>query len=85
MSFVFELDFFRFAVNVVKLAKCCPHSRVVLNCKTKKISEFRFSIDRIVISVSNVPSLKDCLCNCQNGKKTIVKILKNCAKGATIV
>ena len=31
--------------------------------------EFRFSIVRIVISVSNVTSLQDCLFNCQNCQK----------------
>ena len=48
----------------------------------KRSPTFRFSIVRIVISVSNVTSLQDCLFNCQNGK-TIVWIVKrvvNCPK-----
>ena len=34
---------------------------------------------RIVISVSNVASLQDCLCNCQNGKNNCLNCL-NCQK-----
>ena len=44
-------------------------SSVTLNCH-----EFRFSIVRILlVSVSNVTSLQDCICNCPNGKT-----LQNC-------
>ena len=39
--------------------------------------EFRFSIIRILISVSNVTSLQDCLCNCPNGKKCPNNLLGN--------
>ena len=40
-----------------------------LSCHTLSLSSLiRFSIVRIVISVSNVTSLHDCLFNCQNGK-----------------
>ena len=42
---------------------------------------------RIVISVSNVTSLQDCLFNCQNGKSNCLncqKIVKNCQKISTL-
>ena len=66
-------------------------SSVTINCQVNKdCHEFRFSIVRIVISVSNVTSLQDCLFNCQNGKSNclncencrqlskFVKIVGNC-------
>ena len=52
--------------------------------------EIRFAIVKILVSVSNVTILQDCLCNCQNSqiveKLKIVKnvkklkIVKNCKK-----
>ena len=49
-----------------KNCKCCPVSLLI--ARSQRLSEFRFSIVRIVISVSNVAILQDCLCNCQNRK-----------------
>ena len=51
-------------------------SSVTINCQVDNDShEFRFSIVRIAISVSNVTSLQDCLFKCQNCKKKIVWIV----------
>ena len=54
-------------------------SSVTINCH-----EFRFSIVRIVISVSNVPSLQDCLFNCQNGNSNCLNY-ENCRQLSSIV
>ena len=59
-----------------KNCECCPVS--LLMVRSQRLSEFRFSIVRI-ISVSNVASLQDCLCNCQNGKNNCLNCL-NCQK-----
>ena len=61
-----------------KNCECCPVSKLIV----------KFSIVRILISVSNVTSLQDCLFNCQNCPNClscqklskIVKIIKNCQK-----
>ena len=50
----------------------------------KDCHEFRFSIVRIVISVSNVTSLQDCLFNCQNGKSNCLNC-ENCRQLSAIV
>ena len=49
-----------------KNCECCPVPLLIV--RSQRLSEFRFSIVRIVISVSNVTILQDCLWNCQNGK-----------------
>ena len=43
-----------------KNCKCCPASLLIV--RSQRWSELRFSIVRIVISVSSVASLQDCLC-----------------------
>ena len=48
-----------------KNCKCCPVS--LLNVRSQRLPWIRFFIVKIVISVSSVASLHDCLCNCQNG------------------
>ena len=49
-----------------KNCECCPVSQLIV--RSQRFHEFRFSIVRIVVSVSNVTSLLDCL----------FKIVKNC-------
>ena len=52
-------------------------TRLLTNCPVSvSIVRFRFSIVRIVISVSNVTSLRDCLFNCQKFSKLSKKMLK---------
>ena len=45
-----------------KNCECCPVSLLIV--RQKDCYKIRFSIVRIVISVSNVTSLWDCLCHC---------------------
>ena len=73
-------------INIARIANAAQcHSLLSGN---KDCHEFRFLIVRIVISVSNVTSLQDCLnvknyCqNCQHFSKLskLTKIVKNCQK-----
>ena len=59
-----------------KNCECCPVSLLIV--KSQRLSEFRFSIVRIVISVSNVTSLV--FATVKMVKNTIVKNCPNCQK-----
>ena len=61
-----------------KNCKCCPVSQLIVRYY-KDCHETRFSIVRIVISVSNVTSLQDCLFNRQNWKGNCL-ICENCCQ-----
>ena len=54
-----------------KNCECCPLSLLIVKYYID-CHEFRFSIVRIVVSVSNVTNPQDCLKNCQNFKKSII-------------
>ena len=68
--------------NIARIANAVQcHNQLSGN---KDCHEFRFSIVRIVISVSNVTSLQDCLFNCQNGKSNCLNC-ENCRQLSKIV
>ena len=70
-----------------KNCECCPVSLlivIVIVIVKQDCHEFRFSIVRIVISVSNDTSLQDCLFNCQNGKSYCLNC-ENCRQLSKIV
>ena len=58
-----ELMKFHIFAKHRKNCECCPVSLLIVRSK-KDCHDFRFSIVRIVFSVSNVTSLWDCLCHC---------------------
>ena len=66
LFFPIQRKFLAKHVNIVRIANA------VLIVRSQWLSEFRFSIVRIVISVWNDASLQDC----QDGKKTIVTLSK---------
>ena len=65
-----------------KNCKCCPAWLLIV--RSQRWSELRFSIVRILISVSNVTSLQDCLFNCENGKSNCLNC-ENCRQLSSIV
>ena len=65
MILCFVTDAFQYKYKHRKNCECCPLSLLIVRLQID-CHEFRFSIERIVISVSIVTSLQDCLCrNCE--------------------